>query len=143
MSTPRGIRNHNPGNIRRTGDKWFGMAKDQSADSEFVVFKKPEFGIRALAKVLLRYQQAYDIRTVHGLIHRWAPPTENDTGAYARHVAKLLGVDQDDEVDVTQYAVMRPLVEAIITHENGQQPYADDVIGAGLLLAGVSEPWPI
>jgi hypothetical protein len=119
------------------------MAKDQSADSEFVVFKKPEFGIRALAKVLLRYQQAYDIRTVHGLIHRWAPPTENDTGAYARHVAKLLGVDQDDEVDVTQYAVMRPLVEAIITHENGQQPYADDVIGAGLLLAGVSEPWPI
>ncbi len=38
MSLPRGIRNHNPLNIRRSKDQWKGMAEVQN-DRAFVQFK--------------------------------------------------------------------------------------------------------
>lgn len=135
----RGIRNKNPGNIDRTGEKWQGMADDQSADPRFIVFKAPEWGIRALAKVLLSYREKHGRRTVRKIIDRWAPPVENNTGAYINAVAADLGVLADDEVDVRQLDVMLPLVKAIISHENGEQPYSDAQLKAGLALAGVHE----
>ena len=46
---PRGIRNHNPGNIDKGAD-WEGLADDQSSDSRFCVFKDPVWGIRAMAR---------------------------------------------------------------------------------------------
>lgn len=143
---PRGIRNHNPGNIER-GDPWQGLAPDQSSDSRFCVFLSPEWGIRAIARVLITYQDRHGIRTISGIINRWAPPSENDTGSYARNVARLVGIDVDTEFDVTDYQVCRPLVEAIILHENGRSPdsqdgrwYSDLVINRGLELAGIEAP---
>ena len=51
---PRGIRNHNPGNVLRTKSvTWQGQAEDQSGDPEFVVFTAPEWGLRAIARILL------------------------------------------------------------------------------------------
>lgn len=38
------------------------------------------------------------------------------------------------------YAVLRPLVPAIIKHENGQQPYTNAEMDAGLVLASVETP---
>lgn len=142
---PRGIRNHNPGNIRH-GDKWQGAAKiknERDRDPDFVQFESPAWGIRALARVLIAYQDKHDLRTVRGIIGRWAPPNENDTGAYVRSVAAKMGVSPDDEIDVYQYATMRPLVEAIIRHENGQQPYSAAEIDEGLKRAGVVRKGPI
>ena len=52
---PRGIRNNNPGNIRRNGDPWQGLAKEQN-DREFFTFKSAVYGIRALARLLITYQ---------------------------------------------------------------------------------------
>lgn len=135
MKTPRGIRNHNPGNIDRTGDKWQGMAADQSSDSRFVVFVAPHWGIRALAKVLLSYQRKHGLKTIRGIIDRWAPPVENNTDAYIDQVAKACGVEPDDTIDIQNKAVMRELVTSIIRHENGQQPYGDAVIELALDLA--------
>ena len=57
------------------------------------------------------------------MIGRWAPPNENDTGAYVRAVAASVGVGADEEIDVHEFAILRPLTLAIIRHENGQQPY--------------------
>ncbi len=74
------------------------------------------------------------------MIGRWAPPNENDTGAYVRAVAASVGVGEDDEIDVHDYAILRPLTFAIIRHENGQRPYTDAEIDAGLVLAGVEPP---
>lgn len=135
MKTPRGIRNHNPGNIDRTADKWQGMAADQSSDSRFVVFVAPHWGIRALAKVLLSYQRKHGINTVRGIINRWAPPVENNTDAYVSQVAKACGVEPDDTIDIENKAVLRALVSSIIKHENGQQPYGAGVIDLGIDLA--------
>lgn len=137
--TPRGIRNNNPGNIRRSGDPWQGLAKDQN-DAEFFTFAAPKWGIRALARVLISYQDKHGLRTVRTIISRWAPPVENKTSNYIDHVARRLGVGADDPLDVHDYRVLRGLVEAIISHENGQQPYTDAQIDAGLVLAGVEPP---
>lgn len=141
---PRGIRNNNPGNIdRHPGVRWQGMADDQSRDSRFVVFKAPEWGIRAIARVLITYQdkrRARDgsrIDTIQDIIGRWAPPNENRTDAYARHVSRLTGIGIDETLDVYDHATMCALVIAIITHENGMQPYAPAIIARGLELAGI------
>ena len=135
----RGIRNHNPGNLRRSSDPWQGLAPEQT-DTEFFQFTSAKWGIRALARTLVVYQDRGGLRTIQQMISRWAPPDENDTGAYVQAVAASVGVGPDDEIDVHDYATLRPLTLAIIRHENGHQPYTDAEIDAGLVLAGVEPP---
>ena len=136
LKTPRGIRNHNPGNLRRTQDPWQGLAPQQM-DREFFQFASPKWGIRALARTLITYQDRSGLRTIRGIITRWAPSSENDTGAYVRAMASAIAIGADDPIDVHSNAVLRALVLAIIRHENGQQPYTDAEIDAGLVLAGI------
>ena len=132
---PRGVRNNNPGNIDRNATKWQGMSADQSRDKRFVVFEEPVWGLRALAKVLLSYQRKYGLRTPAAIIGRWAPPVENDTGAYALQVAKALGVGVDDQIDLTKAVTLERILPAIVQHENGQQPYATPLIARAVRLA--------
>ncbi|VVS90782.1 structural protein [Desulfoluna spongiiphila] len=131
MEATRGIRNNNPGNIRH-GDNWDGLAKVQP-DPAFCLFKTPEYGIRAMARVLTNYQRRHGIKTVRGIITRWAPPKENDTAAYVDHVAQVVGVDPDQPLVVTE--VLPRLIPVIIKHENGQMPYSDDQIATGIRMA--------
>ncbi len=138
-SPPRGIRNRNPGNLRRSSDPWQGLAAEQT-DSEFFQFASAKWGIRALVRTLIAYQDRVGLKTIKQMIGRWAPPNENDTGAYVRAVAASVGVGENDEIDVHDYTILRPLTLAIIRHENGQQPYTDAEIDAGLVLAGVEPP---
>ncbi|MDO8608137.1 MAG: structural protein [Phaeospirillum sp.] len=135
-AVPRGIRLNNPGNIKESpGDKtqWQGERATDD-DPVFEEFVSPEAGIRALARILLGYQRRYGLNTVTGIITRWAPGCENDTGSYITHVASHLGVTPGQTIDVTNPEVMTDLVEAIIRHENGLQPYAREVILAGIAM---------
>lgn len=133
---PRGIRNKNPGNIRKSFDKWQGLSSKQ-LDCDFFQFNAPEWGIRALARILVTYQAKHKLKSVQAIIGRWAPPNENNTPAYVASVAKKLGVAPTADIDVTNPAVMRPLVEAIIFHENGQQPYPAGLLDKAMELAGL------
>jgi len=134
---PRGIRNNNPGNLRRSGDKWQGLAPQQT-DREFFVYIDAVYGIRALARTLITYQDKYGLNTINGLISRWAPNTENDTGAYIDSVAK--GQPVTAPLDLHRYDHLKPLVLGIIQHENGVQPYTAAQIDKALALAGVEPP---
>ncbi len=123
----RGIRNNNPGNIR-WGDEWKGLVLEvQRTDKSFCQFKAPEFGIRAMIIILRNYQSKYGLKTITGIIKRWAPPNENDTQAYIRSVAQATGTDADKPIDLTDSRKLFPLLQAIIKHENGTQPYEYDV----------------
>lgn len=119
---PRGIRNNNPGNIRRGKDVWQGMSASQT-DPDYVQFEGPDarWGVRALARILLSYEKQ-GRRTVASIIERWAPATENNTASYVQAVARKLAVNPDQVIDVREY--LGRLAEAIIQHENGQQPYS-------------------
>ena len=143
MKTPRGIRNNNPGNLDK-GSPWQGLI-DNPAEPRFCTFKDPVWGIRALAVTLITYhdkRRAKDgtsIDTIREVIERWAPPNENNTDAYINEVSKAVGVTADMIIDLHDYDILRPLVEAIIRHENGRGPlktlntwYAAEVIEEGL-----------
>lgn len=139
---PRGVRNNNPGNIDRTDVVWQGEDRSMEArraEPRFCVFKTPEHGFRAMARTLRTYRERHGLTTVRGIIDRWAPPVENDTGAYVAQVARALGVTPDESIDVRQMAVCLPLARAIARHENGGDYWPDSTIRAGLLLAGVKE----
>lgn len=125
---PRGIRNNNPGNIRLSPTRWQGQAALQT-DGDFVVFSAPLYGLRALMKLLLTYHLKYGLDTVESIINRYAPPHENATDHYIRHMARALGVRRIDRIDLTRKLVLMRLAAAIIGHENGRPP------------AGVPENW--
>lgn len=140
MTEPRGIRNHNPGNIEYSpATKWQGLA-DPPTDGRFCRFKAPAWGIRALARVLITYQDKHGLNTVRKIVTRWAPPVENNTTAYVNAVARRVGVGPDMPISVHDYETLAPLAEAIIHHENGKQPYDKATIEEGLYLAGVVKP---
>ncbi|MBO4215899.1 MAG: hypothetical protein J5888_06165 [Bacteroidaceae bacterium] len=120
---PRGIRNCNPLNIRRSKDQWKGLLPEQN-DKSFFQFKAMEWGYRAAFRLLRTYRIAYRRTTVRTIIERWAPPSENQTRAYIGFVCEEMGVppnfilhigslDDDD----TYWAC--ELVRAMALVENG------------------------
>lgn len=131
-STVRGIRNNNAGNIRSNKIIWDGQTGIDSAG--FAIFKSPEWGVRALAKLLLNYEKLHGLNTVAGIIGRYAPTNENDTDSYINSVAKKIGLDSHTSFIVADY--LPELMNAIIRHENGINPYSDELIKNGLALIG-------
>ncbi|MGC1034142.1 structural protein [Pantoea agglomerans] len=131
----RGIRNNNPGNIR-WGDDWQGLVpKSQRTDKSFCQFIKPEYGIRAMIVILRNYQSKYGLRTITGMIKRWAPPKENNTHAYINSVAQATSTRANQPIDLTDSRKLFQLLQAIIQHENGSQPYGFGVFVSALYLA--------
>ena len=149
MSTPRGIRNNNPGNIRR-GPRWEGSLSipDQKAlndgkmlDEAFAVFRHPIFGIRALAVLLRNYKRLHGVKTLTALVKRYAPKSDNNpTKKYVQFLADRLGVTPRKQVDLADYETLRKLIPAIIDFENGKRTngwYSHHQIEAGLQLASL------
>lgn len=131
MTEPRGIRNNNPGNIENNGVQWQGLSPNQT-DSRFYQFKAPVWGIRAMARLLQNYQKLYGLNTVAGIIDRWAPSVENDTSSYVQAVAKDMGVLDVTPLDLSNTETLAALVKAVIYHENGKQPYSDNLINEAI-----------
>ena len=98
VKLPRGIRNNNPLNIRRSGDKWQGLHVLQE-DREFFQFSEMKWGWRAAFRLLCHtYYGKYKLRTIRAIITRWAPPKENNTEAYIRCVTDRIGIGPDKEL---------------------------------------------
>lgn len=151
MSTVRGIRNHNPGNIR-WGSPWQGLVLPaQRTDGSFCQFVAPLWGLRAIVLILLGYRDRYGLSTVEKIIGRWAPPNENDTAAYVAGVCRTLaaaGVQATptSTLDLHSYNTMLGLVRAIVRHENGAPPtgqadwYVPEVYEQALRQVGLVPP---
>jgi hypothetical protein len=141
--TTRGVRNCNPGNIDyNPRNAWQGQLGLEVGvpKPRFARFDSAENGIRALGKLLLAYRGkdgmpgvgGPGIDTVRETINRWAPGTESDTEAYIGAVAKVLGVQPNQVIDVRLPAMLRGLAVAIFRHENSGVPYSDLVIDEGV-----------
>lgn len=131
-NVPRGVRNFNPGNIRRVdGLVWKGQEQTQD-DPDFVQFVTPEYGIRAICRIMRSYKRE-GLNTIRKAIDRWAPNSENNTAAYIQEVCSSCQLGPDDPVDFDQ--IMPQLIKAIIIQENGSNPYSDDTIEKGISLA--------
>ena len=93
------------------------------------------YGVRACALTLKTYHDK-GIRTVGGIVARWAPPHENDTTAFAVYVSSGLGVVSDEVIPMMEYGTMRRLVELISAYENVKRPSGAD-LDEGLAMAGL------
>lgn len=88
----RAWRNNNPGNIE------FGpFARSQGAvgtDGRFAIFPSYQAGRKAKAALIFD-GSAYRGLSISDAINRYAPPSENDSAAYAAQVASAAGVSTD------------------------------------------------
>jgi len=100
---------NNPGNLRPIG-----------ASTGFQKFATPEEGISAADKNLKAYGDR-GINTLRGVISRYAPPSENDTNAYIDTVAKRIGLDPDQKIDLSDPVQRHVISGAMFTVEKGSK----------------------
>jgi hypothetical protein len=123
---PRGIRNNNPGNLRKMGNwqAWYGaLPPAEQTDKDFIIFDTPQNGLRAMARTIINYfgRGIYD-GTVYEIISKYAPKTENDTLAYVTTVCRKTGLTASETVDTKEELAL--LLSAMVEVENaGLQPF--------------------
>lgn len=130
MTKPaRGERNNNPGNIDyKPANKWQGqLPHDPKIESRFCRFQSPEYGIRAIYKLLQTYQTKYGLNTVKAIINKYAPPNENNTNGYINRAAADIGIGINDHLNTKDKKTGIALATAIVGVELGYQPYGADV----------------
>ena len=114
---PRGIRNNNPLNIRR-GSNWVGLSKHQT-DPAFCQFDSMTYGLRAGLIIIRTYMPRYNLRSIHAIVARWAPPSENDTDAYVYSVASMMKIHALQTFDFGDRGRIVALVSAMCKVETG------------------------
>lgn len=113
VSTVRGLRNRNPGNLRANEFDGFAGLDDDG----YAIFTTLAKGTRGAARQLKLYF-ARGITTVRAIVSTWAPNTENNTQAYIDAVCRSIGRTRDSSLvldETTHLALLR----AIFRHELG------------------------
>lgn len=126
---PRGIRNNNPGNIDFRGQSG---AMLERPGGRFARFETAYDGLKALSRQLMRYFEGKTtgkpLQTLNDIISTWAPGNENNTGAYIAQLSKVMGVAPDAILNLKDPQVMSSLMNGIIHHENGRNPYPGELV---------------
>ena len=122
----RGLRNCNPGNIRRSKTRYKGE-RHPSRDSEFKEFESMAYGYRAMFVLLDTYSRRYGLCTIRQMLNRYAPPVENFTEGYIRFVSEKTGIAPDEIINTRAARDMVPVVAAMSQIENGVAAVMDDV----------------
>lgn len=116
---PRGFRNNNPGNLRRSSIAWQGKVPfSQSKDASFEQFFELRYGIRALMlDIISDYNDGK--KNIKALISEFAPEFENNTGAYIANVANMVGIAATATIPVLTKEILIGFCKAIVYVENG------------------------
>ena len=121
---PRGLRNRNPLNIRKSDQLWQGQTGN---DGKFCIFLNNAYGYRAAFRILKTYNTKYNIYSLREIIYRWAPPHDrNNTPAYIQRVCKEAGLKETDLIVVDSWIEEKRndamwLVWAMAKVENGDE----------------------
>lgn len=115
----RGLRNNNPGNIRKGGDTFQGE-KLPSSDTAFKQFNSMPYGYRAMFVTLATYiEKGYN--TIDKIVNRWAPPVENNTDSYQKNVSRISKVARTKVLTTSDGPQLKAIVSAMSYIENGMQ----------------------
>lgn len=126
---PRGIRNNNPGNIRRGNSAWVGKVPfNQSTDNEFEQFQEMKYGIRAALKLLSNYMSNYQLKTISQILNKWAPTSENDTQEYINFVSTNTGIPQNQPLQIQQLPYIA--YEMFIVENGGEYVTKNEILNA-------------
>jgi len=105
--------NSNPGNIR-----FANQAGAIRGAGGFARFRTPEDGIKALeTQITLDANRGDNIRS---FIEDYAPPNENNTELYIKHMTSTLGVSENTTLEeVIRTKGIRAIAKAIALKEDG------------------------
>lgn len=132
---PLGVRNNNPGNLRKWGDT--------PREGGYAVFPSAEAGLSAAVKNLIAQQQLHGLNSIRGIVNRWAPPSENNTPSYIADVTKKTGFTADQPLNLQDPAIVAPLISAIVKHEGNGAGVSEEMITrvvAAQLASGAAAP---
>ena len=130
MSIPRGYRNNNPLNIRKSAaNAWKGKVVPGS-DSAFEQFISMPYGYRA-ALYLIRKYIGQGNNTIRKIVGKWAPPSENNTSSYITNVSRRSGIGADTALDKNNMEALCKIAYAMAWSENGQAPASMEDIYKG------------
>lgn len=119
---PRGIRNNNPLNIRKSSDKWFGMSAVQD-DKDFVTFSSMLYGFRAaFVNMFTHIQRGKKILmpvSLYREIQTWAPPSENNVVAYVDSVCQQTHLQPTHILKIEDKQNLVAIVRAMAYFETG------------------------
>lgn len=116
-----GIRNNNPCNIRYSLlNTWKGQIGHSKG---FCKFSSIDMGVRAVLALLRSYRYHYGLDTIHKIISRFAPPSENNTPAYISAVVSYCNLqnfpvtaDTSLNLDFYDYkGIISPLFSIVYT----------------------------
>jgi len=117
MTLPRGYRNNNPLNIRKSNESWLGKVSPNT-DGTFEQFETMGYGYRAALKLIRNYiGKGYN--TIERIISRWAPANENNTTSYINNVASRTGINKSRIIAKDDAASLKAIVKAMSISENG------------------------
>lgn len=125
---PRGYRNNNPLNIRKSANAWKGKI-NPSQDSAFEQFVSMQYGYRAALALMRTYIKKYGCDTIAKIITRWAPANENNTLGYIRSVVNIINerlggtVTPDTIVTRDNDTLLCDMAYAMSIVENGDKEY--------------------
>lgn len=116
----RGILCKNPMNIMTSGIPWQGEIRPTTdPQGRLCTFDCMEDGVRAGTKTLLTYYHIHNLKTINEIINRFSPPEENNTAAYVDAVSEQMGLQPDEQLDMSDRNIVEDLITAIIMHEQG------------------------
>lgn len=118
---PRGLRNNNPLNIRRSKTWWVGST-EKPKDRSFVTFTEMRWGWRAAFKLLAIYYHKHKLTTIQGIITRWAPPQDhNNTKGYINRVCAFTQLQPTTQLlpPIEDPKTWKEIGYAMATVENG------------------------
>jgi hypothetical protein len=134
----RGLRNNNPGNLRKSSVAWAGKISNP-LDTAFESFDTMANGVRAAIRNAYTHWNRGK-NTVATLISIWAPPTENNTIAYVAAVAKEAGISPNAQIKWGNNDTTAKLMYAIFKHENGAD--TSKYISLAQVRAQLATMWP-
>lgn len=128
-----GFRNNNPGNLRVA-------ANATGKNGGFSTFANDADGRAAMARQLMLYGDRGN-NTLDGIIHTYAPQSENNTRAYIDSVSKSTGFGAQQRINLHDPDVLKTLMAAMIKHESGAQPYTENELSDSVRTAIIDDRW--
>lgn len=118
---PRGIRNNNPLNIRKSTTPWQGKIAN-GTDKDFEQFNSLEYGIRAAMVNIRTYLKRDRLQNICQIIAKWAPSSDgNNVEAYIDTVCKKATITRAQIIKYNDKNTICRIVWAMAFVECGQE----------------------
>ena len=131
----------NPGNLRKSAVRWLG---EKDTTSDFSEFENPTYGVRAMAKTLMTYQNKHKISTIRDIVNKYAPTSDkNNVESYIKFISNKTGIAPTAKLNLNDKTVLMPLMEAMIEQEVGKEnvPTKKEIDdGIKMAFSGVDKP---